>query len=138
MVDDLGWGDTGFNGNPIIKTPNLDQMSKDGVRFTRFYYASAECSLTRSSVLTGRNPFRTLEGNWEARPGPSCKNWDFHSVMPAITNKAVEYTKQQKGDQAVPGQAWFTIYIINMSCKKETGFLSMRSMVSIVKCRIGS
>lgn len=58
MADDLGWGDTGFNGNKIIKTPNLDQMASEGVRFTRFYSASAECSPTRASVLTGRNPFR--------------------------------------------------------------------------------
>ena len=59
MADDLGWGDTGFNGNTVIRTPNLDQMAKEGVRFTRFYSASAECSPTRASVLTGRNPFRT-------------------------------------------------------------------------------
>lgn len=59
MADDLGWGDTGFNGNTLIKTPNLDQMASEGVRFTRFYSASAECSPTRASVLTGRNPFRT-------------------------------------------------------------------------------
>jgi arylsulfatase A-like enzyme len=59
MADDLGWGDTGFNGNKIIKTPNLDQMSREGVCFTRFYSASAECSPTRASVLTGRNPFRS-------------------------------------------------------------------------------
>ena len=59
MADDLGWGDTGFNGNKTIKTPNMDQMAKEGVRFTRFYSACAVCSPTRASVLTGRNPFRT-------------------------------------------------------------------------------
>jgi len=59
MADDLGWGDTGYNGNTIIKTPNLDKMAAEGVRFDRFYSASAVCSPTRSSVLTGRNPFRT-------------------------------------------------------------------------------
>jgi len=59
MADDLGWGDTGYNGNTIIKTPNLDKMAGEGVRFDRFYSASAVCSPTRASVLTGRNPFRT-------------------------------------------------------------------------------
>ncbi len=39
------------------------------------------------------------EGNWEARPGPSCKNWDFYAVMPTITSKAVSWIKQQKKDQ---------------------------------------
>ncbi|MCT4644626.1 MAG: sulfatase-like hydrolase/transferase [Carboxylicivirga sp.] len=59
MADDLGWGDVGFNGNKIIKTPYLDQMAKDGIQFNRFYSASAVCSPTRASVLTGRNPYRT-------------------------------------------------------------------------------
>lgn len=58
MADDLGWGDTGFNGNSIIKTPNLDQMSADGIIFNRFYSASPVCSPTRASCLTGRNPYR--------------------------------------------------------------------------------
>lgn len=59
MADDLGWGDTGYNGNKIIKTPHLDEMAKEGVRMDRFYAASAVCSPTRASVLTGRSPYRT-------------------------------------------------------------------------------
>ncbi len=59
MADDLGWGDVGYNGNETIKTPHLDQMAKEGIRFDRFYSASAVCSPTRASCLTGRNPFRT-------------------------------------------------------------------------------
>ncbi len=59
MADDLGWGDTGYNGNPVIKTPHLDAMAKDGLRMDRFYSASAVCSPTRASCLTGRSPYRT-------------------------------------------------------------------------------
>ena len=58
MTDDQGWGDTGYNGHPILKTPHLDQMAKEGVTFTRFYSAAAMCSPTRGSVYTGRNPYR--------------------------------------------------------------------------------
>ncbi|MEN8117664.1 MAG: sulfatase-like hydrolase/transferase [Bacteroidota bacterium] len=58
MCDDLGWGDTGFNGNKIIKTPNLDMLAGKGITFSRFYSASAVCSPTRGSCLTGRNPYR--------------------------------------------------------------------------------
>lgn len=58
MADDLGWGDTGFNGNTTIRTPNLDDMARSGLRFTRFYAASPVCSPTRGSSLTGRHPFR--------------------------------------------------------------------------------
>jgi arylsulfatase A-like enzyme len=58
MADDLGWGDTGFNGNNIIKTPNLDNMAEAGMRFTRFYSGAPVCSPTRGSCLTGRHPYR--------------------------------------------------------------------------------
>ena len=58
MADDLGYGDTGFNGNNIIKTPSLDAMAKAGLRFTRFYSAAPVCSPTRGSCLTGRHPYR--------------------------------------------------------------------------------
>ncbi|MCA9064196.1 MAG: sulfatase-like hydrolase/transferase, partial [Planctomycetaceae bacterium] len=58
MADDLGWGDTGYNGHPVLRTPHLDQMSREGVRFNRFYSASAVCSPTRGSCLTGRHPSR--------------------------------------------------------------------------------
>lgn len=58
MADDLGWGDTGYNGHPHLKTPHLDQMSREGVTFSRFYSAAAMCSPTRGSCYTGRNPYR--------------------------------------------------------------------------------
>ena len=58
MADDLGWGDTGYNGHPFVQTPHLDAMAANGLRFDRFYAASAVCSPTRGSCLTGRHPFR--------------------------------------------------------------------------------
>lgn len=58
MSDDQGWGDTGYNGHPVLQTPNLDQMAQEGIRFDRFYSGSAVCSPTRGSCLTGRHPYR--------------------------------------------------------------------------------
>ncbi|MGB0745246.1 MAG: sulfatase-like hydrolase/transferase, partial [Opitutales bacterium] len=58
MTDDQGWGDVGYNGHPHLKTPHLDQMSEEGVTFTRFYSAAAMCSPTRASCYTGRHPYR--------------------------------------------------------------------------------
>jgi len=58
MADDLGFGDTGFNGNKIIKTPHLDAMALDGIRFTRFYSIGPVCAPTRASALTGRHYMR--------------------------------------------------------------------------------
>ena len=58
MADDLGWGDVGFNGARRVQTPNLDALAERGIVFERFYAASAVCSPTRASVLTGRHPYR--------------------------------------------------------------------------------
>ena len=58
MCDDLGYGDVGFNGNEVIKTPNLDQLANNGIRFTRFYAGGPVCSPTRGTCLTGRHYFR--------------------------------------------------------------------------------
>ena len=58
MADDQGWGDTGYNGHPFLQTPNLDSMSRAGLRFDRFYSGAPVCSPTRGSALTGRHPFR--------------------------------------------------------------------------------
>ncbi|MHC5119743.1 MAG: sulfatase family protein, partial [Planctomycetota bacterium] len=58
MADDLGYGDTGFNGNTVIRTPNLDTMAQDGIRFTRFYSIGPVCAPTRASCLTGRHYMR--------------------------------------------------------------------------------
>ena len=58
MADDQGWGDTGYNGHPQLKTPNLDAMAAAGLRLNRFYTAHFNCSPTRASVMTGRHPHR--------------------------------------------------------------------------------
>jgi len=59
MADDMGWGQTSYNNHPILKTPNLDAMAANGLRFDRFYAAGPVCSPTRASVLTGRTHDRS-------------------------------------------------------------------------------
>ncbi|RCS46499.1 N-acetylgalactosamine 6-sulfate sulfatase [Bremerella cremea] len=58
MADDMGWGQTGYRQHPVLKTPNLDDMAANGLRFDRFYAGCCVCSPTRASVLTGRSPDR--------------------------------------------------------------------------------
>jgi arylsulfatase A-like enzyme len=58
MADDQGFGDTGYNGHPDLKTPNLDDLARTGLRLNRFYTAHFNCSPTRASVMTGRSPSR--------------------------------------------------------------------------------
>src|SRR3954465_12859097 len=70
MADDQGWGDMAYNGDPVVKTPNFDAFSQEGVRFDRFYAAAPVCSPTRASVMTGRTPNRSavFQWGWPLRP----------------------------------------------------------------------
>ncbi|WP_405711347.1 sulfatase-like hydrolase/transferase [Streptomyces xanthophaeus] len=65
LADDLGWADLSSYGSPHIKTPNLDRLARQGVRFTDAYSGSATCSPTRFSLYTGRYPGRTQGGRAE-------------------------------------------------------------------------
>ena len=58
FTDDQGYQDIGCFGSPLIKTPHLDQMAKEGRRFTSFYSASSVCSPSRAGLLTGCYPVR--------------------------------------------------------------------------------
>jgi arylsulfatase A-like enzyme len=58
MTDDQGWGETEYNGHPLLKTPNLNAMAENGLRLDRFYAAGPVCSPTRASFMTGRTPYR--------------------------------------------------------------------------------
>ena len=58
FIDDMGWGDLGCYGNPDIKTPNIDTLAAEGIRFEQFYVASPICSPSRVAVTTGQFPAR--------------------------------------------------------------------------------
>jgi len=57
LTDDQGYGDLSCHGNPILRTPNLDRLHGEGVRFTDFH-VSPTCSPTRAALMTGRHEFR--------------------------------------------------------------------------------
>lgn len=64
LVDDMGYGDLGCYGHPLIKSPNLDAFADEGVRFTQCYSACSVCSPSRSAILTGRTPYRNGVWRW--------------------------------------------------------------------------
>ncbi len=59
LCDDLGWGDIGCNGNTVIRTPNIDRLAREGVRFSSFYASCSVCTPSRCGLLTGRYPVRS-------------------------------------------------------------------------------
>ena len=54
LADDLGYGDVGFNGASGPRTPHLDEMARNGMRFTDFYVGCPVCSGSRTALMTGR------------------------------------------------------------------------------------
>jgi arylsulfatase A len=68
LLDDAGYGDFSLTGNPTIRTPQLERMAREGLRFRQFYCATAACSASRYSLLTGRNPGRSGLGKWVIGP----------------------------------------------------------------------
>jgi arylsulfatase A-like enzyme len=64
LIDDLGWKNLGCQGSTFYRTPNIDRLAKEGVRFTDAYAAYAVCSPTRAAILTGKYPARLLLTDW--------------------------------------------------------------------------
>ena len=59
IADDMNWNDCGVYGNPVVRTPNIDGLAKDGMLFRHAYLTANSCSPSRSSIITGRYPHNT-------------------------------------------------------------------------------
>lgn len=69
LADDLGYGDVGCYGQEKIETPHIDQLARQGMRFTQFYAGATVCAPSRSSLLTGQHTGHTfIRGNKEVQP----------------------------------------------------------------------
>jgi arylsulfatase A-like enzyme len=79
LADDLGWGDLSCYGGTIAKTPHLDRMAKEGVRFTQAYVASPICSPSRCGIIAGQFPARwRITSYLQTRAGnQACEMADF-------------------------------------------------------------
>ena len=64
LFDDLGWNDLGCYGSKYYRTPNIDRLAEEGMRFTDGYAACNVCSPTRAAILTGKYPARLLLTQW--------------------------------------------------------------------------
>ena len=64
LCDDLGYGDLGCYGHPVVKTPNLDRLAAEGMKLTDCHAAAPVCSPARAGLLTGRTPYRCGVYDW--------------------------------------------------------------------------
>jgi arylsulfatase A len=83
LIDDLGWTDLGCYGSKYYETPHIDQLAKDGMRFTDAYSACTVCSPTRAAVLTGKAPARLhltdyIPGHQRPNARLSIPGWTMH------------------------------------------------------------
>ncbi len=83
FCDDLGYGDLGCYGSEIHRTPNIDQLADNGVRFTDFYVASSVCTPSRASLLTGCYPQRV---NMHVNEKPPT---EFRAVLQPMSPKGL-------------------------------------------------
>ncbi|MDA7511337.1 sulfatase-like hydrolase/transferase, partial [Verrucomicrobia bacterium] len=77
MTDDQGYGDLSCHGNPILKTPHLDRLYAESVRFTDFHVSSF-CTPTRAALMTGRYPGRT--GAYRTSSGRTLMHSDERTI----------------------------------------------------------
>lgn len=67
-LDDAGFSDFAFNGNPGIKTPRVDKLAAEGMQLTSFYAGSPACSASRYALMTGKSPARFRFERWVLNP----------------------------------------------------------------------
>ena len=136
MADDQGWGDTGYNGHPAMKTPNLDAMAKDSLVFNRFYAAAPVCSPTRGSVLTGRHPIRikiTNHGRYmrpqETTIAEALRDAGYVTGMFGKWHVG----SAQKDSPVNPGNSGFDEWVIGLNFFDNDPFLTRNGIVEQIK-----
>lgn len=84
VADDLGWADLGCYGSKYHRTPHLDRLAADGMRFTQAYAAAPVCSPTRAAIISGRHPARVGITDW--LPGRADRS-DQKLLRPPLANE---------------------------------------------------
>ena len=72
LADDLGAGDLHCTGHPYAKTPHLDQLAREGMRFERAYMAGAWCAPSRYALMSGQFPARDFDRTRNLKPDEPC------------------------------------------------------------------
>ncbi|RYZ64745.1 MAG: twin-arginine translocation pathway signal protein, partial [Proteobacteria bacterium] len=88
MADDLGWADLGCYGREDVRTPNLDRLAREGMKFDHGYANSPVCSATRTALITGRYQYRLRVGLDEPTGGDAVGLEPGVATMPAALRAA--------------------------------------------------
>lgn len=91
MADDLGYGELGCYGQKVIKTPFIDQMSTEGLRFTQFYAGATVCAPSRSVLMTGQHHGRTRVRGNAGRQNPAAQALKEDDITVAKMLKSAGY-----------------------------------------------
>src|SRR4051812_35194182 len=88
LADDLGYGDLGCFGQKLIRTPNIDRIAAEGMRFSQAYAGATVCAPSRCTLMTGKhNGHAAIRGNREIKP-------EGQQPMPADTFTVAKLMKQ--------------------------------------------
>lgn len=132
MADDMGWGDAGYMGHEVLRTPHLDAMAAGGLRFERFYAASPACSPTRASLLTGRHGHRhgvegsgigilrrreTTVGELFAEVGYATGHFGKWHVGSLLSTAEPQHEREAYGHEGTPSAPWHHGFQTNFSTK---------------------
>ena len=88
LADDLGWADLGYQGSKDIRSPHIDQLAENGIRFTDERVSASVCSPSRAGLMTGR--YQQRYGH-EANSPPSSDGMDLKQVTLADRLKKLGY-----------------------------------------------
>ena len=89
MADDLGYGDLGCYGQPLISTPYLDQMAAEGIRFTQHYAGNTVCAPSRAALMTGQHMGHAeVRGNGQVAPSGQTPLSDSVTTVAALLQRS--------------------------------------------------
>jgi arylsulfatase A len=120
LCDDLGYGDLACYGHPHIRTPHLDKMASEGIRFTDFYSAAPVCSPSRVGLLTGRSPNRAGVYDW-IPPARNSKPDRRHEVHMRSSEVTIAQVLKQAGYATAMAGKWHCNSQFNSESQPQPG-----------------